>query len=152
MRGLVISICCLALALAGCTAKDQSASATSVSVAKSDSENPAASYGSPLTPHEYRLLVVGNTLFRPLALGGVTAIYIAPGQFVRLRLQTAEGKIATDKGRQTISSNEICWRWERIGTQCFRYYWNGRLLTFVDVENHILPTQFLVQKGNPERI
>jgi hypothetical protein len=152
MRCPIISICFLTLALAGCTTKEQSVNSAPVSVAKSDSKSPAASYGYPLTPHEYRLLVDGNTLFRPLALGGVTAIYVAPGQFVRLRLQTAEGKIATDKGHQTISSNEICWRWERIGTQCFRYYWNGRILTFVDVDNQILPTQFLVQKGNPERL
>ncbi len=152
MRCLVTSICCLALAVAGCTTKEQSAAAAPTSVAKSSSQATFASYGSPLTPHEYRLLVDGNTLFRPLTLGGVTAIYVAPGQFVRLRLQTAEGKIATDKGRQTISSNEVCWRWEHIGSQCFRYYWNGRLLTFVDVGNHILPAQFLVQKGNPESL
>ncbi|HTH96365.1 MAG TPA: hypothetical protein VL574_03055 [Stellaceae bacterium] len=107
--------------------------------------------GSKLAIGEYRLLVTGNTLFRPLASGGETAIYIAPDGDQKMLLRTADGRSGTDNGHQTERGSLACWQWQKAGAGrilCFQPYWNGRVLTMVETSGAVQPAQFVVQKGN----
>jgi len=143
--GVALAAVALAFALAGCAANQGQPGAVAAKPA------PAAfPYGPPLSPRYYRTLVVGNTLFRPLQDGATTVIFVAPDQSLKLRVQAPNGQVSTDTGRETLEPGKVCWQWQRAGTDCFRYYWSGRLLTFVDMSNRMLPAQFLVQKGNAE--
>jgi len=146
-RGLAAGVA-LVLAVAGCAA-NQSQQGTAPA-AKPAGQKVALPYGPPLSPLHYHRLVIGNTLFRPLQDGGTTVIYVAPDQSLKLRIQAPNGQISTDTGRETLEPGKVCWLWQRAGTTCFHYFWSGRLMTFVDVGNRILPAQFLVQKGNAE--
>lgn len=137
----------LALAVAGCAAHQGQQGAVAAKPAPAPAAFP---YGPPLSPQHYRELVVGNTLFRPLQDGATTVIFVAPDQSLKLRIQAPNGQVSTDTGRETLEPGKVCWQWERAGTNCFHYYWSGRLMTFVDMGNRLLPAQFLVQKGNAE--
>lgn len=147
----------LMAALAGCAntqtppsaAPPISAQAPMGAQASAGAQTQSSDYGAQLTPEHYSELVAGNTLFRPLQSGGTTLIYIAPDQSLKLRIQTQDGRVLSDIGRETLEPGKVCWQWTHAGTDCFAYYWSGRLMTFVPTEGSILPAQFLVQKGNP---
>lgn len=144
----------LMAALAGCAANQTQTASSAPTPAGTAMSAPQggqpqnAAYGAPLTPQNYADLVVGNTLFRPLQSGGTTTIYVAPDQSMKLKIQTADGRVLQDSGRETLAPEQVCWQWSRAGTDCFHYYWSGRLLTFVSTGDAVLPAQFLVQKGN----
>ena len=146
--------CAVILAVAGCASNQaQRQSAVPPPAAQGAAAQKAAfPYGPPLSPTQYRELVVGNTLFRPLQSGATTLVYVASDQSLKLRIQAPDGKVKTDVGHEVLSSTQVCWQWQRAGKDCFRYYWNGRLITLVDINNTMLPAQFLVQKGNPESL
>ena len=147
--GVMAAGVALALAIAGCAA-NQGPQAAAPEAAIPVAGQAPLPYGPPLSPLHYHRLVIGNTLFRPLQDGGTTVIYVAPDQSLKLRIQTPSGQISTDVGRETLEPGKVCWLWHRAGTTCFHYFWSGRLMTFVDVGNRILPAQFLVQQGNAE--
>lgn len=145
--------CSLMLAVAGCAsdqAQKQSSGASPAATPGPAARQAAASFGTQLTAGQFRELVVGNTLFRPLQIGATTVVYVAPDDSLKLRVQTPEGKMTFDRGREVLSSDTVCWLWEHAGKTCFRYYWSGRLITLEDVDNKMLPAQFLIQKGNAE--
>ena len=75
--------CSLMLAVAGCAsdqAQKQSSGAPPAAAPgpASAALQTAPSFGAPLTPSEFRQLVSGNTLFRPLKNGTTTVVYVAP--------------------------------------------------------------------------
>ena len=146
MRGCGYFCVGLLLMVAGCS------SGPKPSEPSRNPEQASQIYGPPLSEGEFRHLAIGNTLFRPLASGGTTVVYVAPDQQIRLRVQTADGRLGTDAGQETLSPDQVCWHWQRAGNQCFRYYWNGRLLTLEDVDNNLLPAQFLVKQGDSEKL
>jgi hypothetical protein len=111
--------------------------------------------GDRLSPGNYRVLVSGNTLFRPLANGTETAVYVAPDGSERMRISTQNGASATDTGKQTLRGDVACWQWQKAGggrEMCFDYYWNGRLLTMVEKTGQMQPAQFLIKAGNSENL
>lgn len=112
-----------------------------------------ANYGASLSNVDYRTLVLGNTLFRPLADGGRTMIYLTSRGVMRIRLISPQGAIINKSGEQSVRSNGVCWTLPSA-TQplCFTPYWNGRLLTLASKNHEVLPAQFLVQRGNPEHL
>jgi len=144
--------------IGGCAANQgaqPSAAATPAPAAQAAPGSPSVSttLGPPLSEAQFRTLVVGNTLFRPLATGGTTVIYVASDQSMRLRIVSTGGKAVSDKGRETLSPDKVCWEWEHAGSPlCFKYYWNGRLLTLEAIGSKIQPSQFLIEKGNAEKI
>ncbi len=148
-RGALVAIA-LTLAVAGCAANEGQPGQGQPGAVTAKPAPAAFPYGPPLSPRYYRTLVVGNTLFRPLQDGATTVIFVAPDQSLKLRIQAPNGQVSTDTGRETLEPGKVCWQWQRAGTNCFHYYWSGRLLTFVDMDNRMLPAQFLVQKGNAE--
>jgi hypothetical protein len=111
--------------------------------------------GDRLTEGQYRVLVLGNTLSRPLANGVDTQIYTDPDGRQSMRISALNGATATDTGRQTLEGNLACWRWNKAGggkKMCFEYYWNGRLLTIVSMDGEVQPAQFLIRKGNAAKL
>jgi len=157
--GLTLGVFPVLAGLAGCADQPvQTAAVTKPAVTSppsAEGEAKAAALvrerGRRLDPQEYRELVLGNTLYRPLANGTETLIYLAPDGAEKLRISAPDGRSVTDSGKQTFEGNTACWQWQRAAggkRLCFEYYWNGRILTMVDSSNQAQPAQFLVQKGN----
>ncbi|WP_174502830.1 hypothetical protein [Acidiphilium sp. C61] len=110
--------------------------------------NGYSNYGQPLTKVGFLHLTLGNTLYRPLADGGRTSIYVAPSGQLTMRLVGADGRVVDEAGVQSVNSKDACWSLK--GKQqplCFSPYWNGRLMTLRFVDAHVLPAQFLVERG-----
>ena len=111
-----------------------------------------ANYGAPLSSVGYRALVLGNTIFRPLANGGRTMIYFTAKGMMRIRLVSPKGTVIDEFAKQLVMLNGICWILSVPKPLCFIPYWNGRLLTLASKNHTVLPAQFLVQQGNPEHL
>ncbi len=144
----------LALLLAaGCAETTQTAS--NAAPAAATREVPQVVGGRRLTGAEFREMVFGNTLDRRLPNGSRLVVYIAADGSQRLRLTGVQGQTATDRGTVSISGDEVCSRWERVGAgqpTCFAYFQLGPSLVAIDVEGAITPTRFELQRGNPEGI
>ena len=111
--------------------------------------------GERMNEASYRALVTGNTLFRPLASGTETDIYLASDGSERMRIRAPNGAGATDRGKQILRDNAACWQWQKAAAgqeMCFDYYWNGRVLTMVDKSGQMQPAQFLIKPGNAENL
>ena len=107
-----------------------------------------SNYGTPLTEADFLHLTFGNTLFRPLADGGRTRIYVSPTGQLTIRVTNPTGQTATETGVQIVNTNGACWSLKGQNTPlCFRPYWNGRLLTLQFNGSKVLPAQFLVEHG-----
>lgn len=143
--------------LDGCAQQPEQAAGMAPKTERAASSSPALpaadllqQRGGRLTPGQYRQLVLGNTLYRPLENGVHTRIYFASDGAGRLSITAPNGTRVQDSGRQTLDGNLACWQWDHAGggrRMCFAYYWNGRLLTMVESDNSTLPAQFLVEKG-----
>ncbi len=150
-----------ALALGGCMsshglqtgAQPASGSAAASASAVAPAAGPGlgtgySNYGQPLTKIGFLHLTLGNTLYRPLADGGRTSIYVAPGGQLTMRVVSPEGHVVDETGIQSVNPKDACWSLK--GKQqplCFRPYWNGRLMTLLFVGANVLPAQFLVERG-----
>ena len=161
------SIAC-ALALAACSAQQaQPPAATAASPQPSAAVAPSpaktgivpasapgrgsglSNYGKQLSTADYLAFTTGNTLFRPLADGGKTTIFIAANQTLSMFLISPTGQKTIESGVQTVSGSHICWHLKGPKQPlCFVPYSNGRLLTFSFVGGAIQPAQFLLAKGN----
>ena len=161
-----VSISCI-LALAACSAQQPPAVHTETAApqqppAPAPAANkaivPAAApglgsglsrYGIQLSPAHYAALTTGNTLFRPLADGGKTTIFIAPNKTLSMFLINPTGQKTVESGFQTFSGSHVCWQLKGPKQPlCFTPYSNGRLLTLYFVGAVVQPAQFLVAKGN----
>ena len=112
-----------------------------------------SNYGLELNDIGYSDLTAGNTLFRPLADGGTTRIYISPAGQIIVKIISPNGAVSKDVGKQTVSRNEACWLLSHTTKSiCFKPYWNDRLLTLVAASSNIAPAQFLIEKGNPAEL
>ncbi len=108
-----------------------------------------SNYGERLPTADYLALTTGNTLFRPLADGGKTFIFIAANKTLSMFLISPTGQKTIESGLQTVSGNDICWHLKGPKQPlCFVPYSNGRLLTFSFLGGVVEPAQFLVSKGN----
>ena len=162
-----------ALALAACSAQQQAQPPTAAAAAASPQSSAAAvapsppktgivvpasapgrgsglsNYGKRLATADYLALTTGNTLFRPLADGGKTFIFIAANKTLSMFLISPTGQKTIESGLQTVSGNDICWHLKGPKQPlCFVPYSNGRLLTFSFLGGVVEPAQFLVSKGN----
>ena len=107
--------------------------------------------GERINVDTYRMLVSGNTLFRPLESGVETRIFVASDGSERMRIRAPDGAVGTDTGRQTLQGDLACRQWQKAGSGhrlCFEYYRNGRVLTMVERSGQVLPAKFLIQKGD----
>lgn len=141
--------------LAGCAGSAPVTQGSSGAAGSSAKEVNFSARGDRLSAENYRVLVMGNTLYRPLASGAETAIYVDPNGNERMRIKAPDGASATDAGRQTLRGDAACWTWKKAGGGqeiCFDYYWNGRLLTMVDESGRMQPAQFLIKAGNSENL
>lgn len=150
-----------ALALAGCMAGQSPSTAASAPTQTldpaADTVAPASApgvgrgysnYGKSLTKVGFLQLTSGNTLFRPLADGGRTRIYVSPEGDLMMRITNPAGQTATETGMQSVNTKGVCWSLKgQSEPLCFSPYWNGRLLTLYFNNSKILPAQFLVQPG-----
>jgi hypothetical protein len=154
---------CLAVVLlgvlAGCGEQPTQTASTGVTTSGAPAVPTAARLleqrGDQLNEAKYRALVSGNTLYRPLASGIETDIYLAPDDSERMRIQAPSGASTTDVGRQVLRDNAVCWQWQKAAAgheMCFDYYWNGRILTMVDKSGQMQPAQFLIKQGNAENL
>ena len=107
-----------------------------------------SNYGAPLTKVDFLHLTLGNTLFRPLADGGKTRIYVSPTGDLTVRITDPAGQTTTEIGNQTVNSQDACWLLKGQSTPlCFSPYWNGGLMTLQFNDSKILPAQFLIERG-----
>lgn len=151
------SLALAVLALAGCTSGPTPRAASGPAATGTNAIAPASgpgtgsgysNYGRPLSTTAFLRLTTGNTLFRPLADGGRTRVFISPAGDLMMRVSNPARHTVTETGRQSTSSKEICWTLKgRPAPLCFHPYWNGRLLTLQFTGNKVLPAQFLVEHG-----
>jgi hypothetical protein len=107
-----------------------------------------SNYGRPLTKSDFLRLTLGNTLFRPLADGGKTRIYVSPTGHLAMRITNPTGQTAAETGDQIVNAKDACWSLKgQTKPLCFIPYWNGRLLTLQFNDSNVLPAQFLVEQG-----
>lgn len=107
-----------------------------------------SNYGRPLTKGDFLRLTLGNTLFRPLADGGKTRIYVSPSGHLAMRITNPTGQTVAEAGNQIVNAKDACWSLKgQAKPLCFSPYWNGRLLTLQFNDSNVLPAQFLIEQG-----
>ena len=150
-----------ALALAGCMSGQSSSTGANSPIQASSQTTGAvapasapgvgqgfSNYGKPLAKADFLSLTLGNTLFRPLADGGRTLIYVSPAGTLTMRITNPSGQTAAETGDQIVNTNGACWSLKgQTNPLCFNPYWNGRLLTLQFNDSNVLPAQFLVEQG-----
>lgn len=108
-----------------------------------------SNYGAPLTKKNFVDLTLGNTLFRPLADGGKTRIFVSQTGDLTMRVTSPAGQTVIETGKQSVNSKNACWTLKgQSKPLCFRPYWNGRLMTLLFNDSEVQPAQFLIEQGD----
>lgn len=108
-----------------------------------------SNYGAPLTKKNFLHLTLGNTLFRPLADGGRTRIFVSSTGDLTMRVTSPAGNTVVETGKQSVNTKNACWNLRgQSKPLCFHPYWNGRLMTLLFNDSKVQPAQFLIEQGD----